>query len=499
MITKKTKVDFFDFVFLWLKINGFEMPAHQRKMTKWIENIWNKKEDRNGLLMAFRNSGKSTLIGLFCAWALYQNNNIRILVLAADSSLAEKMVRNVKHIIEKHILTSALRPRKKEEWASDKFTIARSGELRDPSMLAKGVEANLTGLRADLIICDDVEVPKNCDSQLKRDELRKKLDELDYIVTPDGMQLYIGTPHTFYSIYQTTEEEGKEDIRPYLKGFAKLKLPILNDAGKSVWPERFSEEKIAAIRQRSGELKFASQMMLEAVNSANSILDPQDLRIYDDRISLQFCNGQEVLKIGDKRMISVSCWWDPAFSQKKENDNSVIACVFVGEDGRYYLHDLEYIKVSAEKDDNVASMQCRKVAEFLSRNYIPAIHVETNGIGRFLPGILKQTLPSLCWQAAVLEEYSSKNKEDRILEAFETLLAEKALFISKKVYGTGFVQEMREWGGKNCHDDALDAVAGCLLAGPIRLNRANNKVVALKKSSWQGTDGQFSAITNFKI
>jgi hypothetical protein len=45
-----------------------------------------------------------------------------------------------------------------ELWASDQFTVKRPFELRDPSMLAKGVAANITGLRADVVICDDVEV-----------------------------------------------------------------------------------------------------------------------------------------------------------------------------------------------------------------------------------------------------------------------------------------------------------------------------------------------------
>lgn len=97
-------------------------------------------------------------------------------------------------------MTGHLKPERLDQWAADQFTVRRDVELRDPSMLAKGIGANITGLRADLIICDDVEVPRNCDTALKRMDLREKLEELDYILTPQGMQLYIGTPHTFYTI-----------------------------------------------------------------------------------------------------------------------------------------------------------------------------------------------------------------------------------------------------------------------------------------------------------
>lgn len=63
-------------------------------------------------------------------------------------------------IIEQHPLTLGLKPARQDQWASDQFTVNRNMELRDPSMLAKGLGANITGLRADIIICDDVEVPK---------------------------------------------------------------------------------------------------------------------------------------------------------------------------------------------------------------------------------------------------------------------------------------------------------------------------------------------------
>ena len=139
---------------------------------------------------------------MFCAWLLYKNPNIRILVVAADSVLAKKMVRNVKRIIETFPLLENIRPEKKTEWASGSFTVARNVELRDPSMLAVGLMSNATGSRADVIICDDVEVPKNCDTFQKRQDLREKLLEYSFILVPDGMQIFIGTPHTLDTIYK---------------------------------------------------------------------------------------------------------------------------------------------------------------------------------------------------------------------------------------------------------------------------------------------------------
>ena len=170
-------------------------------------------------------------------------------------------------------------------------------------MLAKGIGANITGLRADLIICDDVEVPKNCDTALKRMDMREKLEELDYILTPGGMQLYIGTPHTFYTIYQVAEDKNKPEVEPFLLNFKKLEIPILDAKNRSAWPERFSSEKIASLRQRSGENKFLSQMMLQPVNFRDSVLNPERLVAYNAELEATFANGREVLRLGDKRLL----------------------------------------------------------------------------------------------------------------------------------------------------------------------------------------------------
>lgn len=490
-------INFFEFAYLWFHIQGMSVPRHQKIITKWLSELWNNKVSRQALLMAFRNSGKSTIVGLFCAWILYQENSTRILVIAADHSLAKKMVRNVKRIIEQHPLTKGLKPSKQDQWASDQFTINRDLELRDPSMLAKGLGANITGLRADVIICDDVEVPKNCDSSLKRLDLREKLDELDYILTPSGLQLYIGTPHTYYTIYQNEYDKKKPEITPFLLGFNKLELPILDSKGKSMWPERFSLEKIASIRARSGENKFLSQMMLQPINITESILNPDLLNRYSDDLKLFFSNEREVLKIGEKKMLSASCWWDPSFGAG--GDNSVIACVFTDEEGKYWLHDLEYIKVSNANNDNMAEEQCIKVISFLERNYLSSVRIEVNGIGKFLPGILKQMLSQKNLRVAVLDAYSKDNKEKRILEAFEVLLAARAINVNEKIWQTGFIEEMREWSyNGSAHDDALDAVAGCLSSEPIRLPHTELSKKA-KYQNWRGANTQFNASANFEL
>ncbi len=465
-----------EFVWIWTHLQNLTVPRHHVRMCRFLSKLWQNKNDKNGLLMAFRNSGKSTIVGLFCAYVLWQNPDTRILILSADHELAKKMVRNIKRIIEKHPLTKELKPAKKDQWASDCFTVMRNAHLRDPSVLARGLMANITGCRADLIICDDVEVPKSCDTSVKRRDLRTKLSELDYILTPGGMMLYVGTPHTVDTIYNT-EPDG------FLAGWDVLKIPILTPAGKSNWPGRFSESKIAAIKKRSGPNKFASQMMLEAVQLQDSRLDGQKIALYKDELDYTEANQTAILKIGEHRLVSASAWWDPAFGAPNKGDDSVVACVFTDEKGMYYLHDILYLRVPESEES--ASFQCREVADFVSRNYLPSINLETNGIGKFLPALLRAEFARRHIACAVIEQTSRQNKAMRILSAFDALLMNGGLKAHVRIKQTPFFDQMQDWvpNGKT-KDDALDAVAGCLLKEPVRLSQYVHRYTN-KKKEWR--------------
>jgi len=466
-------VDFPEFVWIWNRHQGLTMPDLHMRMARWLDNRW-EQGDRELALLAFRNSGKSTLVGLYSAWLLLDNPNLRILVLAADFALSKKMARNVKRVIERHPLTTRLKPRRADQWASDQFTVRRRSELRDPSMLAKGIDANITGLRADIVICDDVEVPNTCDTAAKRLDLRSRLREIDYVLVPGGLQLYVGTPHNYYTIYslETRLEAGEE--RPFLDGFRRLELPLIDNSNASQWPERFPLERIESIRLRTGPSKFDSQMMLKPRNPSEGRLDPDQLQSYDCELIYSEGNGESMLTLGGRRLVSASCWWDPSYGSPGKGDASVVAVVFTDQHGGYWLHRIKYIEHDPEQigEMDAATQMCRQVASFAKEFYIPAVNLETNGLGKFLPGLLRQQLQQARLGIPVLEKVSTTNKHLRILEAFDAVLAANRLHAHQSVWTGPFTREMREWRpGAKTHDDGLDAVAGCLLCEPVRLPR----------------------------
>lgn len=479
-------VDFKIFLILWNRMQGQGTPTIHRRMAQWLENCWQAGNTRL-LLMAFRSCGKSTIVGLFAAWLFYTDPNLRILVLAAEGTLARRMVRNVRRIIERHPLTAHLKPDNPDQWAGERFTLNRSQELRDPSMMARGIEANLTGSRADIIICDDVEVPNSCDTAEKRRSLREVLGELEYILVPGGTLLYVGTPHHWYSIYADEPRPEIGETHIFLRDYQRLKLPVLEN-GQSAWPERFTLSDLER-KKAQGINRFRSQMLLEYVNMAEGRLKPSLLQRFSG--DLVYIREMKRLELQGQRLVSCSAFWDPAFGG---GDGSVLAVVYTDEQGEIWLYRTIYLKAAGAEDE--ATGQARQVAEAARACHVPSITVEINGIGKFLPQILRRELARARVPCAVIEHSSRRPKDQRILEAFETVMAAKMLHVHDSVFVTPFITEMQEWrpGRSGGHDDGLDAVASALALQPVRL-RAE---IFTGRQNWHGTTTH-NARTDFNV
>lgn len=197
-----TVADALNFLDVWNKFIGLQTPIHHQKIMRFLVDVFNENPHR-GLLNAFRHSGKSTVVGIFAACVLYHHPKTRILILSAESGLASRMVSHIKNILENHPWCEEILPDVKKEWGSHKITIKRPIGIREPSVICQGISGNITGMRSDLIICDDVEVPNTCNTVQKRINLRDRLRELDFILSPNGAMIYIGTPHTHDTIYKT--------------------------------------------------------------------------------------------------------------------------------------------------------------------------------------------------------------------------------------------------------------------------------------------------------
>ncbi|MCY4397434.1 MAG: phage terminase large subunit [Rhodospirillaceae bacterium] len=504
------KLNFARYLYSWNEYHDRTTPLHHKRIAEWLDEMLGKGRQRI-LLLAFRGAGKSTVIGLFCAWLLTVQPDTRILTLSADEALARRMLRSARKAIEQHPDSGPIRPERPDQWSALRFTVAGSPHGRDASMLAAGLDSNITGARAEVVICDDVEVPKTSATRALREKLRERLGEIEFVLTPDGMQLYAGTPHAWDSIYGTGRPRGTGDGPAgdgpagdgaaegggFLAGCERLELPVMDAAGAPAWPERFGRRHIERLRKRTGPVRFASQMMLQPADAEETRLDIGLIRPYEAELELRTANGEQLLLLGGRKIHSSTGWWDPAYGGEERRDASAIACVLTDADGHHYIHDVQYLRTGPRTGletgpesggDAEAIAQCRQVADFAVRNLLTAVTVEQNGIGAFLPGLLTGVLRES--GIAVHKCHNHGQKAARILKAFDARLAAGVLHAHRDVLAGPFGAEIQDWRpveGRKGRDDALDAVAGCLEAEPTLIHKtARYRPPAY---NWRGTEG----------
>ena len=129
--------------------------------------------------------------------------------------------------------------------------------------------------------------------------------------------------------------------------------------------------------------------------------------------------------------------------------------------------------MKSQQADKAAENQCSQVADLIEKYHLPQIRIETNGIGKFLPELLKKKLCERRIVCAVLPVHSCVPKAVRITEALDARLANGSLLFHQRIKQTPLMDEIASWtpDAKQIHDDGLDALAGCLLAEPVHLIR----------------------------
>ena len=85
----------------WNSVLGLVTPAHHHRMTNFLTDVL-EGENHRGLLMAFRHSGKSTIVGIFATCVLFLRPQTRILILSAQTHQAARMVMHIRNILENH-------------------------------------------------------------------------------------------------------------------------------------------------------------------------------------------------------------------------------------------------------------------------------------------------------------------------------------------------------------------------------------------------------------
>lgn len=501
---------------------GFSLTDMQRDISEFMQS-----GQRLRMVMAQRGEAKSTLAALYAVWRIIQRNSTRVLVVSGGEKQASEVATLIVRLITTWDILEYLRP---DRQAGDRTSVeafdvhfALKGLDKSPSVACVGITSNLPGKRADLLISDDIETNKNGLTVTQRGLLLHLSKEFSSICT-HGDILYLGTPQSKDSIYNTLQGRGYE-IRIWpgryptedeLEKYGTRLAPFIVDRlradpslqrgggidgskGQPADPERYTEADLVEKELDKGPEDFQLQYMLDTslADAARQQLKLSDLVVanFDSQLLPEIILWQAAEKYQVplnnefpvplskmyyalpvdcqfSKPIDIFMYIDPAGGGSDELGYGITTALGP------YIHVLDVGGLKGGLTDDNGE----RLAQIIARSGVTRIKVESNmGHGLFeinLRAILAKFGLS---HVGVSGEYSTGQKERRIIDSLvgamqrHRVVVHPQVFDSDTLYGKQHSQEVRQqyslWyqlsnittdRNSLTHDDRLECMAGAV-------------------------------------
>lgn len=163
------------------------------------------------MVQAQRSQAKTTIAAAFAVWYLLHNPAGRVLIVSAGGDQATDIATLIIRVIMNMDVLACMRPDKSagDRTSVEGFDIHHSlkGIDKSASVDCIGIDANLQGRRADLLIPDDIESSKNSATPTQRAKLLHLTKDFTSI-NQSGRIIWLGTPQTMESIYNSLPARG---------------------------------------------------------------------------------------------------------------------------------------------------------------------------------------------------------------------------------------------------------------------------------------------------
>jgi hypothetical protein len=403
-----------------------------------------------------------------------------------------------------------LKPHEDQRSSKISFDVGPAPAAHAPSVKSVGITGQLTGSRADIIVADDVESANNSMTQLMRDRLGETVKEFEAILKPSGRILFLGTPQSEETLYNSLLERGYETRIWPARYPSKAKeiygdrlAPIITEnidevePRTPVDPERFNEFDLQEREASYGKAGFALQFMLDSrlsdlerypLKLSDFIVHPLDKEyaspklvwasspelVVRDLPNVGFSGDyyhkpMEVLGNHEKYTGSVLAI-DPSGRGQDETGYAVVKILA----SQLFITEAGGFKGGYDKQT------LGKLALIAKEHKVNRIIIEANfGDGMFNQ-LLKPVLSESGYPVTVEEVRHNKQKELRIIDTLEPLLSSHRLIIDPKIINNDYNTLSKRGGstadnlsyllmyqlsrltrdkGSLRHDDRLDALS----------------------------------------
>ena len=488
--------DFVIFTSYMFKRLGFENPTNtQLEIAKFLGS----NNDKDKMIQAMRGIGKSMLTQLYVLWRLLRNNNEHILVRSASSKRSRNFTTFVLNLIKTTPVLQHLSPRSDQRKSTELFDINGAKPSDSPSLMSAGISANVTGLRASLIIADDIEVQGNANTADMREKLIEQFNEsINLLIESDeisGEVIILGTPQTADSIYTQLINTGAYDVfmipseyvdiddwygnklAPFIRDAIKLNPDIIGTAVDT----RFNMEVLHKRKMRIGKSNYALQYLMNPIVSDENKypLKMKDLIIYDidptdNPIRFIYSSEEKLKSIKHRGFTSDYCvapaWMsdDRAIFQyttlaidpsgKGSDDTGWVVMSLMG--GKIFVRDFGGYSGGYD-DDTLDSLVA------IAKKYdVNKIIVESNfGDGAYLKMLEKRLID--IHNCETEDVRATTQKEARIIDMLEPLMNQHRIIVDRSAIDKDFdrpsaksltyqLTHLTRDRGSLVHDDLID-------------------------------------------
>lgn len=445
--------------YLWRELGLPEPTAIQYDIAYYLQH-----GPKRRIVQAFRGVGKSWITAAYVLWLLWREPNHKVLVVSASKDRADAFSIFVKQLIDTVDLLDPLRPRDGQRMSNIAFDVGPAAPDQAPSVRSVGITGQLTGGRADTIVADDVEVPKNSATETQREKLSELVKEFDAVLKPGGQVVYLGTPQVEQSLYLTLQERGYQcRIWParYTRNFERYRgnlAPMLREAiekdpkleGLSTEPKRFSEIDLAEREASYGRSGFALQFMLDTTlsDAEKYPLKLRDLIVLDTHpeiapVQLTWASSPE-LEITELPNVGLNGdrYYRPMYVSKDAYVPYDASVMFIDPSGRgsdetayavlKMLKGMLYVRRWGGLTGGYDESTLLALAHIAKEEKVNEIHIEANyGDGMFT-ALFEPILHSI-YPCSVEEYKVTGQKELRIIESLEPVLNQHRLVMDRAV------------------------------------------------------------------
>lgn len=426
------------------------------------------------LVLYPRGHRKSFYGAMFAAWNIVKDPSISIVYLSATSDLAESQLRTIKTTLDSAVVRrywpdlTNVDEGKREKWTTTEICVdhpkRKSEGTRDSTVKAGGLTTNITGAHCDLIVLDDMVVPRN-NNEVGRQQVREQYSQLQSILNPGGGIVAVGTryhPKDVYADMQDTYEEIFNEAGEVIGREPQWDMlqKVVEDNGEFLWNRTkrkdgkfygFDMKELSRIK--AGYLdkgQFYAQYYNDPNDEGNSVITP-DMFVYYNRENLTVNAGNYYIR---DRQLNVYAAIDFAYSLSTRADSTCIVVVGVDSDNNRYVLDIDRFKTDKINDYYSHIMAAH------SKFNIKKLRAECTAAQQAIVNSLKDKLAESS-QRLVIEEYKpTANKDERVTSSLRPLYEDRRIFHYKGGHCELLEEELKQV--KPAHDDIKNALADAI-------------------------------------